>query len=168
MLNALLSSERWTVLSPFRMSVRQKVSPETPRRYQSNHPSAPKTPPSLSHPRALPLQRYTVYSFCWNLDGFTATDETLFAGVKRNWRHGPCCCGPEAGEEAHRDRGGRGGGSWRAGGKNFSKLPKEEEKALDEFPEQFFLWLHSHQRGILVQPFCLESFTERWKSLNTL
>lgn len=92
----------------------------------------------------------------------------FFAGVKRNWRHGPWCRGPEAGEEAHRYRGGRGGGSWRAGGENFSKLPKEEEKTLDEFPEQFFLWLHSHQRGVLVQPGCLESFTERWKSLNTL
>lgn len=78
MVNGLLASERWTILFPFRMEVRLKAFTETRRRYQINRPSAPSTPPSSSHPRALPLQRYTVYSFCWNLDGFTATDVTPF------------------------------------------------------------------------------------------
>lgn len=143
-------ADRWAVNRPvsFRMQVRQKAFLETRRRFQTHRLSALTTPPSSSHPRALPLKRYTV----------TLAAETVLhlptwpfstVGVKRNWRHGALCCGPEAGQEAQLHRGGRGGGR-RAGGENYSELPKEEEKTFDHFSEQFFLWMHSHQRGILA------------------
>lgn len=152
-------------LFSFRMQVRQKAFPEAPRRFQSNRPSAPTTPPSSSHPRALPLKRYAVIlaaETCTVLQLLTWLCST--AGVKRNRRHGAHCCGPEAGQEAQLHRGRRGGGGWWAGGENYSELPKEEEKTLDKFSEQFFLWLYSHQRGILVQTVCFGS--RLWKSLN--
>lgn len=161
----MLASEHWTVLFPFRMSVRQKAFPEI-LRFQINRPSALTTPPSSSHPRALPLKRYTVIlaAETWTvLQLLTWPFST--AGVERNWRHGACCCGPEASQEAQLYRWGRGGREWRAGGENYSELPQEEEKTVDEFSEQFFLWMHSHQRGILVKMFVL-GFTDLWKSPN--
>lgn len=88
----------WSLLFDFRISVRQKVSPETRRLFKINRPSVPTTPPSSSRPRARPLKRYTP-RMCFHhgavLQHLMWTFST--AGVKGNRRHGARSCGSEAG-----------------------------------------------------------------------
>lgn len=78
----------------------------------------------------------------------TACAHVLIAGAERNRGHGPRLVRPEAGQEAQRAGGGRGNGG-RGGGEDHCQLPQEEEKTLDQFPEQLLLGMHSDQRGVV-------------------
>lgn len=70
-------------------------------------------------------------------------------GPGRDWRQGPHCCRSKAGQEAHlaRRRGGGRAKGWRRPEHNICQLPQEEEANPNEFSEQFFLRMHSNQRG---------------------